>query len=144
MFAIDTNILVYAHFERYPQHRKARQFCQERLFGADEWCLAWQVCYEYVRIATHPAVHDEPLTFAAALADLRPYLAARTCHVLAHGPGHLQTLEALVRQLPRARGNFVHDCHYAALLRDHGVRTIYTADQDFRRFDFLEVIDPTT
>lgn len=88
-------------------------------------------------------MHDAPLTFAAALNNLKPYLSARGCHLLAHGPGHLQTLEELVRRLPQARGNFAHDCHYAALLREHGVRTIYTADQDFRRFDFLEVIDPT-
>ena len=40
------------------------------------------------------------------------------------------------------RGNLVPDTHLAALLRQHGVATLYTRDRDFRRFDFLSVIDP--
>ena len=36
----------------------------------------------------------------------------------------------------------VHDFHTAVLMREHGVATIYTRDVDFRRFGFLEVIDP--
>lgn len=32
--------------------------------------------------------------------------------------------------------------HIAALLRQHGVDRIYTADSDFRKFAFLEVINP--
>ena len=42
----------------------------------------------------------------------------------------------------RARGNLVPDAHLAALLQQHGVPTLYTHDRDFRRFDFLRVIDP--
>ncbi len=30
----------------------------------------------------------------------------------------------------------------AALLRQHGVRRLYTNDSDFRKFDFLEVRNP--
>jgi hypothetical protein len=40
------------------------------------------------------------------------------------------------------RGNLVPDTHLAALLRQHGVATLYTRDRDFRRFDFLSVVDP--
>jgi len=28
------------------------------------------------------------------------------------------------------------------MLRQHGVRVLYTADADFRRFDFIEVRNP--
>ena len=28
------------------------------------------------------------------------------------------------------------------ILRQHGVRRLYTADADFRKFDFLEVVNP--
>lgn len=41
-----------------------------------------------------------------------------------------------------ARGNLVPDVHLAALLRQHGVRTLHTHDNDFKRFDFLDVRDP--
>lgn len=143
MFAVDTNIFVYAHFDEYPRHRKARRFCEREILGGSDFCLGWQVVYEYLRIATHPRVHRRPLTLAEALADLAHYLASDRCHVLAHTPQHLRILEDVAARMPNAAGNLVHDCHYAALLREHGVKVLYTADQDFRRFDFLEVIDPT-
>jgi len=40
------------------------------------------------------------------------------------------------------RGNLVPDAHLAALLKQHGVRTLYTRDADFRKFPFLDVRDP--
>ena len=40
------------------------------------------------------------------------------------------------------RGNLVPDAHLATLLRQHGVPRLYTIDRDFRKFDFLEIIDP--
>ena len=40
------------------------------------------------------------------------------------------------------RGNLVPDAHLATLLRQHGVTRIYTADSDFRKFDFLDVKNP--
>jgi uncharacterized protein len=40
------------------------------------------------------------------------------------------------------RGNLVPDAHLAALLRQHGVRKLYTHDRDFLRFSFLDVHDP--
>jgi predicted nucleic acid-binding protein len=43
---------------------------------------------------------------------------------------------------PGVHGNLVHDAHIAAVLAEHGVRRIYTRDQDFRRFPGLEVVDP--
>ena len=42
----------------------------------------------------------------------------------------------------RPRGNLVPDIHLAALLRQHGVPVIGTHDRDYRKFDFLKVVDP--
>jgi predicted nucleic acid-binding protein len=36
----------------------------------------------------------------------------------------------------------VPDAHLAALLLQHGIRTIHTNDNDFRRFPFLKVENP--
>jgi predicted nucleic acid-binding protein len=52
-------------------------------------------------------------------------------------------LSALVSEIPHLRGNILHDVHTAALMREHGIRQIYTRDSDFHRFPFLTVIDPT-
>ena len=42
----------------------------------------------------------------------------------------------------RVRGNLVPDAHVAAILFQHGVRTLYSNDRDFRKFPSLEVRDP--
>jgi toxin-antitoxin system PIN domain toxin len=143
VFAVDTNILIYAHFPDYPRHTNARAFCQRLLNKEQDWSLAWQVVYEYIRITTHPSVHKKPLTLAQALSDLEPYLEHHACHMLLPTPQHRPILEAVAVEVPNARGNFIHDLHYAALMREYGIDTIYTADSDFKKFGFLKVIDPT-
>lgn len=143
MFAVDTNIFIYAHFDGYPQHRAARALCETRLLNGADWCLGWQVIYEYARIVTHPRIHTRPLTLEQAIADLDPYLSAPGCQLLTHTPGHRAVLESVTEEAAGMTGNRVHDCHYAALLREHGIKTICTADHDFRRFSFLTVWDPT-
>jgi predicted nucleic acid-binding protein len=40
------------------------------------------------------------------------------------------------------RGNEVPDAHIATLMRQHGVRVIYTRDRGFRRFDGIEAREP--
>ena len=40
------------------------------------------------------------------------------------------------------RGNLVPDAHVAAILFQHGVRTLYMNDRDFRKFESLDVRDP--
>jgi uncharacterized protein len=40
------------------------------------------------------------------------------------------------------RGNLVPDVHVAAILFQHGVRTMYSNDRDFRKFQTLDLRDP--
>jgi uncharacterized protein len=40
------------------------------------------------------------------------------------------------------RGNDVPDGHIATLMRQHGVRVIYTRNRGFRRFDGIQAEDP--
>jgi predicted nucleic acid-binding protein len=42
------------------------------------------------------------------------------------------------------RGNLVPDAHLAAILLQHGIRTLYSNDCDFRKFASLDVRDPFT
>ena len=39
-------------------------------------------------------------------------------------------------------GNLMHDAHTAVLMREHGIKRVYTRDTDFHRFPFLEPVDP--
>jgi predicted nucleic acid-binding protein len=42
----------------------------------------------------------------------------------------------------RERGNAVPDTHLITLMRQHGVRRVYSRDYALRRFADVEVIDP--
>jgi toxin-antitoxin system PIN domain toxin len=142
MKAIDTNIFIFAHFEEFKQHEKARTFCKNLAKDSD-WCIAWQVYYEYLRITTHPSILKKPLTVAEAIEDLKPYFELDNFYVLTETPKHKETTEMIFKSFPSAKGNIIHDCHYATLLKEHGIATIYTADTDFKKFDFIKVVDPT-
>ena len=37
-----------------------------------------------------------------------------------------------------------HDAHTAILMRENGIKVIYTRDTDFNRFPFVDTIDPVT
>jgi uncharacterized protein len=41
-----------------------------------------------------------------------------------------------------AVGNLVHDAHIAALVVEHGVSELWTADRDFTRFPGLRIRNP--
>ena len=42
----------------------------------------------------------------------------------------------------RPRGNLVADTHLVALMRQHGISTVWSHDREFRKFSGLNVRDP--
>ncbi|HTD09877.1 MAG TPA: PIN domain-containing protein [Solirubrobacteraceae bacterium] len=44
----------------------------------------------------------------------------------------------------QTRGNHVPDAHLAALMRQHGVRIIYTRDRDLHRYEAIDSRSPFT
>jgi toxin-antitoxin system PIN domain toxin len=95
----------------------------------------------YLRIATHPRIFAQPLSPAEALGNVEALLSLPRVRILAESEGFLQVYREVTGAFP-VRGNLVPDAHLAALLRQHGVGRLYTADADFRKFVFLEVRDP--
>ena len=140
-FSCDVNVLLYASDSSSPVHDVARGFLREAAQGGDLFCLGWPTVMSYLRIATHPRIFTAPLTPDEALANVASL--ARLPHVrfVSEEPGFLDAYRVVAGVSP-IRGNLVPDAHLAVLLRQHGVRTLYTRDADFRRFDFLEVRDP--
>jgi toxin-antitoxin system PIN domain toxin len=139
--AIDVNVLLYASDEGSPFHQRARRFLRERAAGRDLLYLPWPAVMGYLRIATHPGIFARPLTPAEAMANVTALVSLPHVRLLAEEEGFWDAYQDVVRGWP-ARGNQVPDAHLAALLRQHGVGTLYTRDTDFRRFEFLRIVDP--
>lgn len=140
-YSIDANILLYASNSGAAENGKAIAFLRSRPKDADLLCLTWPALMAYQRIATHPAIFEKPLSPNEAWKNIEALLALPRARVLAEEEGFEEIYEDLTKGLS-IRGNLVPDAHIAALLRQHGVDRIYTADSDFRKFAFLKVINP--
>lgn len=139
--ALDANILVYASRPESPEHERARRLLEDLVAGQELLVLAWPTITAYLRAATHPRVFAKPLSPGEATSNVGALLEHPRARVLVEQEGFWGIFRELLTR-ERARGNLVHDVHLAALLRQHGVTTLYTRDRDFRRFEFLEVKDP--
>lgn len=140
-YSVDANILLYASDRSSPRHGAASRFLAARASDPDLFYLAWPTLMAYVRVATHPRIFAAPLSPADALGNIDALLRLPRVRVLSEGEGFLETYRDVTRDFA-VRGNVVPDAHLAALLRQHGVHTLYTADADFRRFGFLDVRSP--
>ena len=124
------------------EHRAAYAAVEGLRKGGSPWFLTWGVVYEFLRVATHSRVFTRPLTLGAALSFIRHILESPSLEVLRETDTHFFQLEEVTRSAPAISGNDLHDAHMAALMREHNVRRILTADRGFKRFGNVEVIDP--
>lgn len=140
-FSIDASLLVCAADLASPAHAKASAFLHGRAAGSESFSLTWPVLMTFLRITTHPAVFSRPLSVARALGDIEALLALPDVRAIGEEKGFWRFLAEDAAAV-NARGPLVSDDHVAALLRQHGVKVLYTCDTDFRRFAFLEVRNP--
>jgi len=141
VIAVDTNVLVYARRTESPHHAAARALIAQLAEGAEPWALPWPVVYEFVRVVTHPRVFDPPSRLADVIRDLESLLASPSLTMMGEGPGHVRQMATQFRG-GDASGNLAHDAHIAALVVEHGVTELLTADRDFARFPGVATRNP--
>lgn len=138
---IDANVLLYASDEASPHRRRALDLLDELAEGPALLYLFWPVVMAYLRISTHPNVFSTQLLPEEAIANVDDLLAF----------AHVQTAGESERFWGRyrdvafeanVRANLVSDAHLVALMRENGVRSIWTHDRDYRRFAGIEILDP--
>jgi len=144
VFVVDTNVLVYAADTSAPEHERCRALLEQWREGSAAWFLTWGICYEFLRVVTHPRVLRRPWTGRAANEFLEAVAAAPGLGMLVQTDRHRDVLRQLVEEIPGLAGNLWHDVETASLMREHGIRRICTRDTDFHRFPFLDAIDPMT
>ena len=140
-FSVDVNVLLYASTAGSPLHARATDFLAECRSGSDLFCLAWPTLMAYLRMVTHPAIVSPPLPRREAEANVGSLVRLSNVRLLTEQEGfwdlYCQSTVDIV-----VRGKLVPDAHLATLLRQHGVKVLYSNDRDFRKFDFLDVRNP--
>jgi toxin-antitoxin system PIN domain toxin len=140
-FAIDANVLLYASDRSSPLASRAGAFLADRAAGSDLFYLPWPTIMGYLRIATHASIFASPLSPDEAMQNIQGLLDLPHVRTLGEDDGFWDLYRGIAATFPM-RGNAVPDAHLAALLRQHGVGTLYTNDADFKRFPFLRVVNP--
>jgi len=140
-YSLDVNLLLYASDTASRWHDGARSFLLARTEDPDLLCISWLTLMGYQRIATHAAIFSRPLTPAQAWDNVGSILGLPRVQVIGEESSFADDYRSATRAFP-VRGNLVPDAHLAVILQEHGVRRLYTTDTDFRRFGFLEVINP--
>jgi hypothetical protein len=142
MFVVDTNLLIYAVNQRSPHQARARSALEECRGGSEAWFLTWSIIYEFLRATTHARTLDHPLTFVESWRVIDTLRASPSFGILVETERHAEVVRDLTLEYPRVSGNRLHDLHIAALMREHGVLEIRTADLGFHQFKFLRVVNP--
>src|SRR5256885_9336493 len=142
MFVVDTNVLLYAANDAAPEHAQCRRLVEGWRRQRGAWFLTWGICYEFLRVVTHARGLPSPWSAKDACRFVAALQASPGLTMLVHTDAHQALLEGIVTDVPRLAGNIMHDVTTAVLMKEHGIRTIYTRDMDFHRVPFLEVIDP--
>ena len=143
MFVIDTNILVYAADEDSPFHDRCRELIEDWRNQSSAWYTTWGIVYEFLRVITHPRVFRKPWLLSEAWNFIEAILVSPSLGILVAEERHADVAAEVIKSLPSLSGNVLYDAQTAILMREHGIKRIYTRDTDYFRFPFLEPVDPT-
>ena len=138
----DTNVLVYAADEASEFHTPCSTRLEEARKHPNSSFLTWNICYEFLRLTTHPSAPRVLFDSQAARHFLSGLINSPGFNILNPTDRHERVLSLTLQELPSIRGNLFFDLYTAVLMRENGVREICTRDRDFLRFPFLTVIDP--
>lgn len=140
MKLIDANLLLYAVDERSPRHQAANEWLENTMSGRETIALAWTALLAFTRLATNPAVFENPLSSDEAFDYVDSWLDQPCVTVVQPTDRHAVVMRELLSALGSA-GNLVSDAHLAALSIEHGAE-LCSCDADFSRFPGLQWLDP--
>jgi uncharacterized protein len=144
MFAIDTNLIVYAHNIASSFHKRAKQFAERVMNernteGELTVCLPAQVLTEFVHVITWKHL-EAPLSLQEAIQIVQDYLDSGI-KIVFQQDSQIQTFVSLSGMLITRKKVF--DVALASTLKDNHISGLYTNNaDDFKGFDFLKVINP--
>lgn len=141
-YSIDVNVLLYSSDTSSRFHERALEFLKSCGESDEPLFLSYLTLMSYIRMATHPRIFTQPLTPREALANIAKLTELPQTRLISERDSFIELYEEATEELT-VRANLVPDAHLAALLRQHGVATLYTNNvDDFARFSSLDIRNP--
>jgi hypothetical protein len=145
MYAIDTNIFVYAHNVSSPLIQKAKSFLEQivaNINGTEKTAIVipLQVWAEFVNVCTRQSI-GKLLSIPEAIKVVRKYTELLRIPVIYPQPTQLQTFLTLLETTTTRKKVF--DVAPAATLKDNDVAGLCTVNVgDFKDSPFLQAENP--
>jgi predicted nucleic acid-binding protein len=143
IYAIDSNILVYAYNLDSPLNSRASAFLEEDILtGNIKACLPYQSLYEFYAIITDPKRVEKPVESKEAKGVIEVYIGARNIPKIYPRKSNLKNTFDLLSKYNITRQE-IFDFIFVATLLDNAVDGIITRNtKHFERFEFLSVLNP--
>ncbi len=141
MILLDVNVVLAAFRQDHPHHAVARPWLESTLAAGTGILVPDAVWVGFVRLVTNTHIFEVPSSpaeafeFASALRDSPNYSAVA-------GLEDLDSFRETVLA-SNAWGNLVPDAYLASIALTHAI-PVASFDRDFRRFDGLEIVVPST
>ncbi len=141
MIAVDTNLLVFAHRTRVPEHRAARKAIERASMDAAGWGFTLTNLLEFWSVVTHPAAPPRPSSPAEASAFVQALIKDADAQIWLPSAGLEQRLMQLGTEL-RICGPRIFDLTIALTAFEAGAREIWTHDLGFLSIPGLRTVYP--
>lgn len=141
MIALDQTVLAYAVNRYAPEHARAAAVLEDLANGPAPWAIPWAAVEAFLGFVTHPHAVARPLRPSDAWTFVESLQTSPSLRLLAPTDRHSLVVAEVVAGLPAEPGA-IAGLETAAVLRDHGVRELLSADRAMRKFAFLTVRDP--
>ncbi len=139
MTAIDTNILIDLIVASMPSHDSTTEGIRQL---HDEVCTTPTNVGECLRLLTHSRLFPKPLKASAAVQAVGELFDFYQIRVLEEDVAWWKDIPEMEKEIPGLKGNEIFDARIALCLRSHNVKRIYTRDADFKKYSFLQVVEP--
>jgi predicted nucleic acid-binding protein len=104
--------------------------------------VTWGICYEFLRVVTHPRVLRKPWNSNSAWRFIKTLLETPGLELLIPTVRHADVAAEVLAEHEDLAGNMWHDATTVVFFNDTATTEIYTRDNDFHRFALIEPIDP--
>lgn len=131
----DVNVLIYAHREDAPEHRKYADWLTRLAAGPEPFALSELALSAFVRIVTNKRIFKPATPLHLALRFAESLLQRQRCVVVRPGRRHWEIFSRLCREAEIV-GPMVSDAYFAALAIERGCEFM-TTDSDYARFEGL-------
>jgi len=141
VIAIDTNLLVYAHRARLPEHQAGRTAIERAASTPEGWGTTLTNVLEFWSIVTHPAAAGRPSSPSQVIRFFGGLAAGGMAELWVPRPGFAGRLMRVAEDLG-IQGARVFDLAIALTAFEAGASEIWTHDRQFCSVPGLRVVLP--